>query len=85
MMKIAAFAALATLGSAMVMPAKVEMDDMIESALQRGGTIGRTQLSIQPVSVQISQTVIPIGATTTPPTPHPPNGPHHKSGGAPRA
>jgi subtilisin family serine protease len=38
MMKIAAFAALATIGSAMVMPAKVEMDDMIESALKRGGT-----------------------------------------------
>eukprot|EP01046_Picozoa_sp_COSAG06_P074445 COSAG06_NODE_22774_length_713_cov_0.671010_1_plen_59_part_01 len=38
MMKIAAFAALATVGSAMVMPAKVEMDDMIESALKRGGT-----------------------------------------------
>ena len=38
MIKIAAFAALATVGSAMVMPAKVEMDDMIESALKRGGT-----------------------------------------------
>ena len=37
-MKIAAFAALATIGSAMVMPAKVEMDDIIESALKRGGT-----------------------------------------------
>ena len=35
-MKIAAFAALATIGSAMVMPAKVEMDDIIESALKRG-------------------------------------------------
>ena len=35
-MKIAALAALVTLGSAMVMPAKVEMDDIIEAAVARG-------------------------------------------------
>ncbi len=38
MMKLAALAATIAAASAMVAPPKIEMDDMIETALKRGGT-----------------------------------------------